>query len=128
VVCQDRSFSDSYDRASPPIGPFVPCLDNPPTTPNERTDHTPVPAPGEPAQRALHCGRSRQEGRALPLIGPLPDGKVSADAIIPIMLRLTEAGTYPSGTPHLTDETGGVPLHFNITDQQEGPSVQATLR
>jgi hypothetical protein len=37
VVCRDRSFSDSYDRARPSIGPFVQCLDNPRTTPNGET-------------------------------------------------------------------------------------------
>jgi hypothetical protein len=57
VVCRDRSFSDSYDRASLPIGPFVPCLDNPPTTPNERDDLTPVPARGEPTESSPCRGR-----------------------------------------------------------------------
>jgi hypothetical protein len=127
VVCQDRSFSDSYDRASLPIGPFVPCLDNPPTTPNERSDHTPVPAPANPLNARATADESTGGAR------PTPDRtasrrNLSADAIVPMMLRLTEAGTYPSGTPHLTDETGCVPLYGNITDQQEGPSVQATLR
>ena len=47
VVRRNGSSRDSDDRRRS-IGPFVPCRDNPPTTPNERSDPTPVRAPTNP--------------------------------------------------------------------------------
>ena len=83
MVCRDRSFSDSYDRGPMPIGPFVPCLDNPPTTPDGGDrPHTRSGAPwrmGSGPGSTLKGSGASGPGRTLP---PRPDAYRAVCAVV----------------------------------------------